>query len=66
MEFPLSNYPTYSYFGHLAKALGLRYWVVPELQTHYWANVTLDEAKLDAVSRVLSTIVRLRRSQGER
>ena len=54
----MNNYPSYSYFGHLAALHGLRYWVVPELATDYWANVTVDGRGVEALSNVMRSIAR--------
>ena len=58
VELPMNNYPSYSYFGHLAALHGLRYWVVPELATDYWANVTVDGRGVEALSNVMRSIAR--------
>ena len=58
VELPLSNYETYSYFGHLAAVHGLRYWVVPELETNYWANLTVTSEGEAGLARVLGAITR--------
>ena len=43
-------------FGHMALALGLDYWLVPQVSAFIFANYTLNEDSVDAVMRLLRHI----------
>ena len=44
-------------FGYMAMCLGLDYWVVPEVTAFYLGQYTMDDAKADAVVRVLRHVL---------
>ena len=56
VEFPMRPHVDRS-FGHMAAALGLQYWVVPEITAYYHSNYTVDNAKAEVVVRVVRHIL---------
>lgn len=52
IEFPVVP-PVLNFFGHLAMALDLDYWLVPEVSTHYQGNYTVGPRGIEAVVRLV-------------
>eukprot|EP00947_MAST-08B_sp_MAST-8B-sp1_P001788 g1788.t1 len=47
VELPLRNAPTYAYFGHIAAAVGLDYWVLPGMNSSYTGSVVVTDEAVD-------------------
>lgn len=49
IEFPLLNAKNWNYYGYLASALGIDYWIVPEMSTTYRTKYPLDRSRIQAI-----------------
>ena len=45
-------------FGYMAMALGLDYWVLPQISTHLYLRYTMDEGKAEAAVRLVRHLER--------
>ena len=61
VELPLRNAPTYAYFGHIAAAVGLDYWVLPGMNSSYTGSVVVTDEAVDDFRAFL----RLWKSEGD-
>ena len=55
IEFGLDPYIDRAY-GYMAMALGLDYWTVPQISTHYVGNYSIDSNNAESLIRVLRHI----------
>ena len=56
IAFPLQPHHDRS-FGYMAYALGLDYWLVPQIRTYLFSHYTMDSVKAAAVLRVLQHVL---------
>ena len=45
-------------FGYMSMALGLDYWLVPQLTTHFFGNYEMNEENTSAVLRLLEHLLK--------
>ena len=57
VEFPLKPHVDRCY-GHMALALGLDYWIVPQLAANYHLSYIIDDAAIAAVTGLVSKLLR--------
>ena len=55
LEFPITP-PVLNHYAHLAMALDLEYWVVPEVSTHYLGSYRLDDTTRDLVVELIEQL----------
>ena len=60
IEFPLRP-QVIRCFGHMAMALGLDYWIVPQINAVYNGNYTMDPAKAEHVVRLVRHLMERKR-----
>ena len=56
IEFPLQPHVDRCY-GYMAMALGLDYWLVPQVSAFYYQNYVMDAKKADYVMRLVRHVV---------
>ena len=59
IEFPLQPHIDRAY-GYMAMALGLDYWVVPQISTGYYRNYTANSQNIAALCRLVTHIADLK------
>jgi hypothetical protein len=59
IEFAMSPHVDRCY-GYMAVALGMEYWLVPQVSAFYHLNYTMDSSKADAVVRLLQHVLQRR------
>ena len=58
IELPLTNAASAAYFGHIAVALDLDYWVVPQLNMTYTGHTKVSSVEAEVFRGILKTIER--------